>query len=184
MKLGPVYEDGGKLWQEVLSFDPTEDEKPNGCQCWFWGGWKDARPDGKFYRYEGYRIPAQPAAPSVAPTDNPKDLIGITKPQLNLIPASAMILESSVMQLGAAKYGPFNWRENGVKASIYVAACLRHLLAWQDGQNEDPESGKTHLAHARACLGILIDAESLGKLVDDRPPAGQAAALIQKLTNQ
>lgn len=114
--------------------------------------------------------------------DNPKDLIGVTKPQLNLVPSSAMILEAAVMQLGAAKYGPFNWREKSVKASIYVAACLRHLLAWHDGQDNDPESGQTHLAHARACLGILIDAQSLGKLVDDRPTAGAAAKLIEKNT--
>jgi len=118
-------------------------------------------------------------------SSNPKDAVGQLKPQLNLIPASAQILESVVMALGAEKYGPFNWRESAVRASIYVAAAMRHLLAWADGQNEDPESGVSHLAHVRACMGIVLDAQSLGKLEDDRPKqSGEAAKLIEQHTKQ
>jgi len=118
-------------------------------------------------------------------SSNPKDAVGQLKPQLNLIPASAQILESVVMALGAEKYGPFNWRESAVRSSIYVAAAMRHLLAWADGQNEDPESGVSHLAHVRACMGIVLDAQSLGKLEDDRPKqSGEAAKLIEQHTKQ
>jgi len=118
-------------------------------------------------------------------SSNPKDAVGQLKPQLNLIPPSAQILESVVMALGAEKYGPFNWRESAVRASIYVAAAMRHLLAWADGQNEDPESGVSHLAHVRACMGIVLDAQSLGKLEDDRPKqSGEAAKLIEQHTKQ
>ena len=82
----------------------------------------------------------------------------------------------------ARKYGPFNWRSTNVKATVYVAAARRHLAQWLDGQDDDRESGMSHLAHARACLGILLDASATGHLVDDRPPAGAATELIEQLT--
>ncbi len=114
--------------------------------------------------------------------ENPKDRVGVRKPPLHLIPPAAEILESAVMALGAKKYGEFNWRSSNVKASVYVAAARRHLLQWFDGQNDDAESGVSHLAHARACLGILLDALATGHLVDDRPPVGASAQLIEQLT--
>jgi len=114
---------------------------------------------------------------------NPKDQVGAKKPPVHLIPAAAEIAESLVMALGARKYGPYNWRRTKVRASIYVAAARRHLLQWFDGQDDDPESGVSHLAHARACLGILLDAVATGNVVDDRPPVGVASALIEKHTH-
>lgn len=104
------------------------------------------------------------------------------KPPLSLIPAPAQVAEAVVFGLGAAKYGPYNWREKGVSARVYLDALQRHVLAWQDGEDFDPESGVSHLAHARACLGILLDAVAIGKLIDDRPPPGCAAAMIRDLT--
>jgi hypothetical protein len=73
-----------------------------------------------------------------------------------------------VHKLGADKYGPWNWRETGVCASTYVNAILRHLNAWRDGEDLDPESGITHLAHIACSANILMDAEVCGKLQDDR----------------
>lgn len=114
--------------------------------------------------------------------ENPKDAIGDTKPPLHLIPASAEIEESLVMALGAKKYGPYNWRDTKVRASVYIAAARRHMLQWFDGEDVDSESGFSHLAHARSCMGILLDAIATDHWVDDRPPAGVAAALITKHT--
>jgi hypothetical protein len=126
----------------------------------------------------GFYRPDQPApAPAVDGT-NPKDLLGIRKVQLNLVPPSSLIYQALAMEDGAKKYGPFNWRTKRVKASIYVAAATRHLQAWWDGENDAEDSGKPHLAHALACIGIIIDAAVTGNLVDDRPPAGAAARLI------
>ncbi len=115
--------------------------------------------------------------------ENPKDRVGVRKPPLHLIPPAAEILESAVMALGAKKYGAFNWRSSRVKASVYVAAARRHLVQWFDGCDDDDESGVSHLAHARACLGILLDALVTGNVVDDRPPAGASTALIEILTD-
>lgn len=115
---------------------------------------------------------------------NPKDKIGRTKPPLHLIPAGAVIEEAVVMGLGAAKYGPYNWRDHSVSATVYIAAAQRHILSWLDKEDTDPESGASHLAHARACLGILLDAKATGNLLDDRPKPGAAAALIRDHTTE
>lgn len=128
------------------------------------------------------RFPTIPAAQAGGDGENPKDRVGVRKPPLHLIPPAAEILESAVMALGAKKYGAFNWRTANVKASVYVAAARRHLLQWFDGQDDDDESGVSHLAHARACLGILLDALATGHLVDDRPSPGASAELIEQLT--
>lgn len=114
--------------------------------------------------------------------ENPKDRVGSGKPPLHLIPPAAEILESVVMGLGAKKYQPYNWRTSQIRATIYIAAARRHLAQWLDGENVDAESGVTHLAHARACLGILIDAEVNGCLIDDRPQPGVASRLIEQHT--
>lgn len=120
-------------------------------------------------------------APDVE-SENPKDRIGQTKPPLHLIPPAAEVLEAVVMGLGARKYGAFNWRSAKVRATVYIAAAKRHLAQWLDGENNDAESGVSHLAHARACLGILLDAQVTGNMVDDRPPPGVATVLIEQHT--
>ena len=115
-------------------------------------------------------------------TENLKDRIGETKPPLHLIPPAAEILEAVVMGLGAKKYGPFNWRSANIRATIYIAAAKRHMAQWLDGQDDDLESGVSHLAHARACLGILLDALATGHLIDDRPTPGVASELLAHLS--
>ena len=106
------------------------------------------------------------------PDNNPKTKYAIAKPALGLIPLRALQAAAGAHALGAAKYGPWNWREHSVAASVYVNAILRHLKAWQEEEDDDPESGVSHLGHVMACCGILLDAQAQGKLVDDRPRKG------------
>lgn len=101
---------------------------------------------------------------------NPKDLIGSTKPGLFCVPSTSLFHLGEAHRDGARKYGPFNWREGGVRASIYLEAFDRHVAAWKEGEQVAPDSGCHHLAHAMACLSILLDAEACGVLQDDRPP--------------
>ena len=108
---------------------------------------------------------------------NPKDAIGATKVSMHLIPQSALILMSLAFAEGMGKYGKFNWRVAGVRASVYVDAFYRHAAKWIDGEVCDPNTKVPHLASAMACLAIIIDADACGKLVDDRPPRGSAAML-------
>lgn len=110
---------------------------------------------------------------------NPKDLIGVLKPNIYAVPAAAILHEAMAMNDGGQKYGFYNWRAKQVKASIYISACLRHLEQYNDGENYDPKSKCHHLGHARACLGIILDAVETGNLIDDRPPVGKAAEMIR-----
>lgn len=90
------------------------------------------------------------------------------KVPLDLLPYAALVSEAQVFGFGAQKYARWNYRQ-GFKASRLVAACLRHLFAWYWGENLDPESGLSHLAHARCCLGMLMQNIADGKSEDDRP---------------
>ena len=115
---------------------------------------------------------------------NPKDLIGRTKPGLRSISPVAMLEEGVIMQDGADKYGPFNWQDTPIQASIYYDAMMRHMLAWFTGQDVDPHSpsGGLNLAAVRACAGILIDAFATGRVIDDRPiKAASASDAIERL---
>jgi len=113
---------------------------------------------------------------------NPKDILGLFKPRLSLVPPPLMLYVAKVMELGAKKYGPYNWRGNKVLATIYAEAAMRHILAYLDGETLDPESGQPHTAHVAACMGILLDAEATGNLDDDRYMPGVAGRLIVEMS--
>src|SRR6185369_16987370 len=55
---------------------------------------------------------------------------------------------------------------------------LRHLAEFLDGANTASDSGIHHLAHAKACCGIVLDALETGNLIDDRPAKGAASRLL------
>jgi hypothetical protein len=125
---------------------------------------------------------SDPVFPSPDYDGNPKHAAGSAKAPLHLVPASALIYEALVFELGAKKYGQFNWRDSAVVRSIYLDAAMRHLLALMDGQDLDEESGYPHEAHVRACMGIIIDAKELGKLIDDRNTGGNVAEVLKRYT--
>ena len=103
---------------------------------------------------------------------NPKQQYGDLKVPLHLVPAPAMAAIAMGLKEGARKYGAYNWRTLTVEAETYIGAALRHLMAWQDGEDIDPDSGNPHLFHAMASLAILVDAMESGNVIDNRPPAG------------
>lgn len=126
--------------------------------------------------------PAQAGASTALPDGNPKTRFGVAKPPLSLIPGQARVLLAEAFRDGALKYGPANWRIDPVTASTYLNACERHIVAWQDGEENASDSGVHHLAHAAGCLMILLDAQASGTLQDDRPPPSNTADLIRALT--
>lgn len=115
------------------------------------------------------RAPEKRVRSSEQDNTNPKDLVGNAKVSISKLPAIAVIQGAMAMMDGAGKYGPYNWREKDVIASIYVDAALRHLYCWFEGQRNASDSRVHHLGHAIACCAILLDAESIGHMVDDRP---------------
>lgn len=115
---------------------------------------------------------------------NPKDLIGVKKPPLALVPPAGVIHASMAMKDGAQKYGPYNWRESDVSAMVYVHAAMRHLQQWLDGEDVAEDSGAHHLGHAIACCSIILDAATNATLIDDRPLPGKSSQLIKELTEE
>lgn len=105
---------------------------------------------------------------SKAKQSNPKDVVGSTKLPMHLWPTTATIQGALALLDGALKYGRGNWREAGVRYSVYYDAARRHLDAAFEGEDIDPDSGLTHEAHALATLAIIVDARAAGKLIDDR----------------
>lgn len=113
---------------------------------------------------------------------NPKDFVGSDKLPFHLWPETASALGALGLLDGAGKYGRSNWRESGVRASIYYDAARRHLNAWFEGEEVAEDSGVPHLGHALACLAIIVDAQAAGKLNDDRMYKGGYAEQVAKLT--
>jgi Domain of unknown function (DUF5664) len=99
---------------------------------------------------------------------NPKDAVGSDKLPMHLWPSSATAYGTIGLLNGMLKYGRSNWREAGIRPSIYVDACKRHLDDWFEGQECDPEDGVHNLSAALACLAILVDAIETGNMNDDR----------------
>jgi hypothetical protein len=64
---------------------------------------------------------------------------------------------------------------------VYIDACLRHVYDFYNGEDCAPDSKVKHLAHAIACLNIIIDAETVGLLVDDRPTPAPVSEILEEL---
>lgn len=110
----------------------------------------------------------RPAA-DTKPT-NPKDALGIRKVPWSTVPARVVAELGLALLEGAVKYGRHNYRAVGVRSSVYYDAAFRHLAAWWEGQDLDPDSGLSHVTKAIACLVVLRDSMLQGNLNDDRPP--------------
>lgn len=92
------------------------------------------------------------------------------KPQMGLIPPEALFQIATVFGFGAEKYGVNNWRKDGTNTSWIrtYSSIQRHLNAWLSGENLDPESGQSHLAHAATQLMILMIHQHEHPECDDR----------------
>lgn len=115
---------------------------------------------------------------------NPKDLIGSKKVSITKFPMTALVHGAHAMMNGASKYGPYNWRDNAVVASIYVDAAMRHLASWFEGEEVAEDSGVHHLGHAMACCAILLDAQATGNLYNDRPKRGELTTVLLELNEK
>jgi hypothetical protein len=119
--------------------------------------------------------------------DNPKAARATRdeKSPLDLLEHAADLEVARALQTGAVKYGKKNYRTIPIFASTYGAALRRHVGAWLSGEDLDPESGLSHLAHVGANLHVLYGAIESGTFVDDRGPgqAGRAAVAVRRPTH-
>ncbi len=92
------------------------------------------------------------------------------KAPIDLLSSAALIEIARVMDQGAVKYGRFNWAK-GLNFSRVLSAAQRHLLAWNNGEDLDPETGISHVAHAACNCLFLLDYLDRGLVeLDDRRP--------------
>jgi hypothetical protein len=90
------------------------------------------------------------------------------KNKVELLPYDALLAISEILTSGAIKYDARNW-EKGMDWSRPYGALNRHLWAWWNGEDKDPESGKSHLWHVGCNVLFLIAFEKRGVGKDDRP---------------
>jgi hypothetical protein len=86
---------------------------------------------------------------------------------LHLLSTEAINQTAAVLQFGAEKYAEHNWRK-GFAWSRPLAAAMRHITAFNAGEDRDPESGLSHLAHAACCIMFLLEFEKTHPELDDR----------------
>ena len=89
------------------------------------------------------------------------------KPRMDLISSKAMVELAKVLTFGAKKYASHNWR-HGIAYSRIIAAIMRHVTAYNDGETLDPETGLSHIAHALCECMFLLEFEQTHPEMDDR----------------
>ena len=117
------------------------------------------------------------------PDNNPKTRAGgSNKVPLHLVPPTAIAHMAMAFADGATKYQAFNWRVEPISASVYYGAARRHIDAWWEGEDYAPDSGVHHLAHAMACMAMILDTmDRPGCLNDNRPPRSEYGVLLERL---
>lgn len=79
------------------------------------------------------------------------------KPRWSLMPWRGLSVVLAVLEYGARRYAPDNWRHVPDSSRRYREAAMRHLIADLGGERVDPESGQPHLAHAACSLLFLLE---------------------------
>lgn len=87
--------------------------------------------------------------------------------RFDLIPVGALAELARLYGKGAEKYAENNWRR-GYDYSLSYAALQRHANLWWSGEDDDPETGLSHMAavawHAFTLMTLLVEHPEL----DDR----------------
>lgn len=92
----------------------------------------------------------------ILPTDKGRKFDG-GKLEYGLLPPLALEEVVKVLTFGAQKYERDNWQRVPDSKRRYFDALQRHVWAWKQGEQIDPESGLPHLAHAMCCLMFLYE---------------------------
>ncbi len=87
---------------------------------------------------------------------------------LELLSPVALEELGKVLQFGAKKYAAWNWAK-GIAYSRILGAILRHVFAYMRGEDKDPETGLSHIAHAMTECMFLLHYEKFKTEFDDRP---------------
>ena len=77
------------------------------------------------------------------------------KPRMDLLCPFAIEELAKVLTFGSQKYSAWNW-SRGITTSRLLAAALRHLFAYARGEDADPETGLSHMAHVMCCCMFVL----------------------------
>jgi Domain of unknown function (DUF5664) len=123
------------------------------------GIWDQAAP------VELAKVPHPPATLSLG---GRKDSQGLKKAPWHLVPYDALGEIVKVLWYGAKKYDERNW-EKGMDYSDVFGGVQRHLSAWWNREDNDPETGLSHLSHAGTGILFLLAYTLRSKGNDNRP---------------
>ena len=90
------------------------------------------------------------------------------KPPLAWLPPEGIRTVARVQAYGHRKYNDFNNYRKGMEVSRNASCAMRHILAFMDGEDLDPESKESHLAHACCRLMFILQNQHDGTAIDDR----------------
>lgn len=76
------------------------------------------------------------------------------KSGVDQIPTEVLMEWGEVFTYGEKKYARNNWKK-GTDWHEFYGSALRHLYKWWNGEDIDPETGLSHLAHALWNVGAL-----------------------------
>lgn len=75
----------------------------------------------------------------------------------SLMPWDSLEEILKVLEFGKIKYSSWNWSKGEGFTYTSLFGCIsRHLFAWIRGEDNDPESGLSHIAHAACNLLFLL----------------------------
>ncbi len=89
------------------------------------------------------------------------------KADLSLLPRVFLEAVAKAFMVGETKYGRYNYCK-GHKQTQLIAAAMRHLTAYNDGEEFDPVDGQPHLGSVGACIAMLLRQVELGTSIDNR----------------
>lgn len=120
--------------------------------------------------------------PQSSNVSNPKDSVGTRKwRQFCTVPFTVMWEVGVAMLEGALKYGRHNYRDSGIRATVYIDAAMGHLSQWWEGEDIDPDSKLSHITKAITSLVVLRDAMLQEQFIDDRPYKSNVSKIRDEL---
>ena len=84
------------------------------------------------------------------------------KPQWSIVDFKSLEPMVRVLEFGSVKYSRDNWKK-GMPINEICDSLMRHLVAYMDGEELDPESGLSHIGHIQCNAMFLSYMENKNK---------------------